>query len=155
MTLDASQNFELNQSQWFEYHVKAHPHHTDYAGIVWHGSYVSWMEEARVEYLRSLGVEFSDFVAAGCDLPVVDLQIRYHREIRHGKPAVIKARMTRPQGVRIKWDYRIESPNGEELYTTAQVTLVPIDRSNGRIMRRLPDFLENALACLAISGVTP
>ena len=33
---------------WFEYPVRAQPHHTDYAGIVWHGTYLTWMEEARV-----------------------------------------------------------------------------------------------------------
>ncbi len=38
-------------SVWFEYPVRAQPHHTDYAGVVWHGSYIIWLEEARVECL--------------------------------------------------------------------------------------------------------
>ena len=24
---------------WFEYIVRVHPHHTDYSGAVWHGTY--------------------------------------------------------------------------------------------------------------------
>ncbi len=47
------------EEKWFEYSVRAQPHHTDYAGIVWHGSYIAWMEEARVECLRSIGIEFA------------------------------------------------------------------------------------------------
>ncbi len=29
---------------WFEYIVRVHPHHTDYGGVVWHGTYIAWME---------------------------------------------------------------------------------------------------------------
>ena len=43
--------------KWFEYPVRVQPHHTDYGGIVWHGNYLTWLEEARVEYFRSIGIE--------------------------------------------------------------------------------------------------
>ena len=72
-------SLQVPSNHWFEYVVRAQPHHTDYAGIVWHGSYLAWMEEARVECLRSIGIEFADLVALGCDLPVVELSIRYHQ----------------------------------------------------------------------------
>lgn len=134
---------------WFEYAVRAQPHHTDYGGNVWHGSYLTWMEEARVECLRSIGIEFADLVALGCDLPVVELSIRYHRPIQMGMSAVVKTRMMDASGVRINWDYRIQSPDGQELYVTAQVTLVAVDRDKGKIMRQLPPTMEEALARLA------
>ncbi len=139
----------LNRSDnWFEYPVRVQPHHTDYAGVVWHGTYIAWLEEARVEYLRSLGVEFADLVALGCDLPVVDLTIRYHRPLRLGMAAIVKARLTAPVGVRISWDYQIQSPDNTALYVTAQVTLVTVDREKGKIMRSLPPDVKNALARL-------
>ncbi|MEP0756324.1 acyl-CoA thioesterase [Trichocoleus sp. DQ-A2] len=134
---------------WFEYPVKAHPHHTDYAGIVWHGSYITWMEEARVECLRSIGIEFADLVALGCDMPVVDLSVRYHRPLRMGMSAVLKTRMADTEGVRINWDYQIQSLDGQELYVTAKVTLVVVDREKGKIMRQLPPTMKDALARLS------
>lgn len=134
---------------WFEYAVRVQPHHTDYAGIAWHGSYLTWMEEARVECLRSIGIEFADLVALGCDLPVVELAIRYHRPIQLGMSAVVKTRMMDVSGVRINWDYKIQSPDAQELYVTAQVTLVAVDRDKGKIMRQLPPTMEEALARLA------
>lgn len=134
---------------WFAYTVRAQPHHTDYAGIVWHGSYISWLEEARVECLRSVGIEFADLVAIGCDLPVVELSVRYHRPIQLGMAAVVKTRMAKVTGVRINWDYQIQSPDQQQLYATARVTLVAVDRQKGKIMRQLPPAMENALARLA------
>lgn len=132
--------------KWFTYPIKPHPHHTDYAGVVWHGSYISWMEEARIEYLHSVGVDFADLVALGCDLPVVSLAIRYHRPMLLGTVALLKVRIADFSGVRINWEHRIESKDGKELYFTAQVTLVPVDREKGKIMRKLPPVLQAALA---------
>ncbi len=147
--LDKPSNQE--SENWFEYPVRVQPHHTDYAGIVWHGSYLTWMEDARVECLRSIGIEFADLVALGCDLPVVELSVRYHRSIQLGMPAVVKTRMAEVTGVRINWDYAIVSTDGQELYVTAKVTLVALDRERGKIMRQLPPSVKDALA--KISGL--
>jgi acyl-CoA thioester hydrolase len=140
---------------WFEYPVRVHPHHTDCAGIVWHGSYIAWMEEARIECLRLFGIDYADLVAMGCELPVVELNIRYHRSLRFGMTAIVKARMSSMDGVRINWDYQIQSADAvekPELFVTAQVTLVAIDRDNGKIMRQLPPRVKEVLAKIAASG---
>ncbi len=131
---------------WFEYPVRVQPHHTDYAGIVWHGSYIAWMEEARIECLRSIGIEFADLVALGCDLQVVELSVHYHRSIQLGMAVIVKTRMAEVTGVCINWDYAIASIDGQELYVTAKVTLVALDRERGKIMRQLPASFKDALA---------
>lgn len=138
----------VSASGWFEYPIRVQPHHTDYAGVVWHGAYIAWMEEARVEFLRSLNLEYADLVALGCDLPVVELSIRYHRPLKMGMTAVVKTYLAPLQGIRLRWDYKIESLDGLYLYLTSKVTLVPLERSTGKIMRRLPLHLKDALAQL-------
>ena len=145
-----SYSLTATSENWFEYPVRAQPHHTDYAGIVWHGTYVAWMEEARVECLRSIGIEFADLVALGCDLPVVELSLRYHRQIRMGMAAVVKTRMVDIEGVRINWDYQIQALDGQELYLTGRVTLVAIDSEKGRILRQLPSAVKEALVKLSL-----
>ncbi|MBW4521297.1 MAG: acyl-CoA thioesterase [Scytolyngbya sp. HA4215-MV1] len=140
---------ETSLGQWFEYPVQAYPHQTDYAGIVWHGTYLTWMEEARVECLRSIGVEFADLVSLGCDLPVVELSLRYHQSIRMGMTAIVKTRMTEMTGVRINWQYQVESTDGQELYLTGVVTLVALDREKGKILRQLPPVVKDALVKLS------
>ncbi|HAA26484.1 MAG TPA: acyl-CoA thioesterase [Cyanobacteria bacterium UBA8553] len=145
------QNYSLTATteNWFEYPVRAHPHHIDFAGIVWHGTYVAWMEEARVECLRSIGIDFADLVALGCDLPVVEMSLRYHRQIRMGMVAVVKTRMADMEGVRINWDYQIQSPDAQELYLTGRVTLVAVDREQGKMLRQLPPTFKDALVKLS------
>ncbi|HYX14797.1 MAG TPA: thioesterase family protein [Nostoc sp.] len=142
--LDNSSSPEFEN--WFEYPVRVQPHHTDYAGVVWHGSYIAWMEEARIECLRSIGIEFADLAAIGCDLPVVELSVRYHSSIKLGMAVLVKTRMAEVTGVRINWDYAIVSTDGQQLYVTAKVTLVALDSERGKIMRQLPPSVKDAFA---------
>ena len=143
--IETDPGLQANTQGWFEYPVKAQPHHTDYGGIVWHGTYLTWMEEARVEYLRSIGIELADLIAMGCDLPVVELSLRYHLPIRLGVSAIVKTRLIDTKGVRINWDYEIQSYDRQEMFVTGKVVLVGVDREKGKIVRRLPPQVQDAL----------
>jgi acyl-CoA thioester hydrolase len=138
-------SYRATSTGWFEYPIVVHPHHTDYGGVVWHGTYLTWMEEARVECLRSIGIDFADLVAMGCDLPVVDLALRYRRALRMGESAIVKTRTIDMAGVRMVWEYEIQSENREIVYLTGTVTLVAVDREKGKIMRQLPNSVKDAL----------
>lgn len=130
--------------RWFDYDVRVQPHHTDYSGVVWHGTYIQWMETARVDCLREVNFAFEDFVTAGYDLPVVDLQLRYHQPLTLGSQGLIKTRLSPGNSVKLIWLYEIynTTPETPQLCITGQVTLVPIDMAKRKIARRLPSKLE-------------
>ncbi|WP_310485506.1 thioesterase family protein [Chamaesiphon sp. VAR_48_metabat_403] len=138
-------SYQAMSGNWFEYPIVVHPHHTDYGGVVWHGTYLAWMEEARVTSLKSIGIDFADLVAMGCDLPVVEVSIRYHRALKMGESAIVKTRTIDMEGVRIIWEYEIESVDRSIVYLTGMVTLVAVDREKGKIMRQLPATVRDAL----------
>jgi acyl-CoA thioester hydrolase len=138
---------------WFNYPIRVYPHHTDYAGIVWHGSYITWMEEARVEYLKSAGVSFDHLVAAGVDLPVVDLSLKYHQSAKMGEQLLILTKFSKSEKLRLVFDYQIKvvdetHPKSDRLCVSASVSLVPVDAQKRRILRTLPPSLEQAIAGL-------
>jgi acyl-CoA thioester hydrolase len=135
-------------SPWFDYPIQVYPHDTDYAGIVWHGSYMRWLEEARVACLAEAGLAFSQLVTLGCDLPVVDLAMRYRRSLPMGAEAILKARLLPQQGVRLPWDYELWSVDGETLHFTAQVNLVAVNLETGKILRQLPPVLAETITGL-------
>jgi len=147
-SLTSAPELKATAEKWFEFLVRVQPHHTDYSGAVWHGAYLTWMETARVECLRAIGADFAELVAMGCDLPVVDLSLRYHRPLRLGQTALVKTAMQEIQGVRLNWDYRIQCLETQELCLTAKVSLVAIDPAKGKIRRRLPPEVQDILAKL-------
>ena len=130
---------------WFEYRVIVHPHHTDYAGIVWHGTYIAWLEEARVDYLKQHHLTFADWVQAGVDLPVVDMALRYRQSLRLGDEALVLARLAPFKGVRLVWEYQVLKATTGELCLEGTVTLATVDLTSRRVRRRLPPHLQAAL----------
>jgi acyl-CoA thioester hydrolase len=133
---------------WFIYPITVYPHNTDY-GVVWHGAYIAWMEAARVECMKSIGVDLASLAEMGCDVLVAELAIRYHQPLPLGTTAVVKCKVQNLDGVRIKWDYEIQSVDLVTTYATATVALVVVDIEKGKIMRQLPPTVKAAIVRLA------
>jgi acyl-CoA thioester hydrolase len=129
---------------WFHFPVRVHPQHTDYAGVVWHGSYITWMEASRVECLRTAGISFADLVAEGIDLPVVNMSLRYHLVVKMGEMVDVMVRIAPPDRLRLNWEYEIRTD--QQLCVTATVSLVAVDRSKGKVLRAIPPVLQEAIA---------
>ncbi len=146
--IEPDKSLHATSENWFEYPIRVYPHHTDYAGIVWHGAYIQWLEEARIEYLRTLGLDYSELIALGCELPVVDLSLRYHSSLRLGDEAILQTRMNDMSGVRMYWTYQLQSLDRATKYLTAAVTLVAVDPEKGKIMRSLPPAVKDILVKL-------
>ncbi len=51
-------------------------------GVVHHGSYVLYLEDARVELLRHHGHPYAEVRAEGIEFPVVELFVQYRRPLR-------------------------------------------------------------------------
>ena len=134
-----------------QYPVRVEPHLTDYAGIVWHGSYLRWLEEARVDALRQRGMEYSDLVDLGCDLPVVNLELSYRRPLRMGDRGVVQSYILLHEKVRIIWSQNIylcleDAQTPGTISLESKVTVVPVDMTSKRPMRRLPEAFKKIMA---------
>ncbi|NJK40279.1 MAG: acyl-CoA thioesterase [Acaryochloridaceae cyanobacterium SU_2_1] len=138
-------------SPWFDYPVRVHPHHTDYAGVVWHGSYLVWMEEARIKMFRDVGLNYADLVKLGCELPVINLSLRYRQAIKMGEVGTVKTRIASLTQVQICCDQHIYCEHHPKPYILGQVTLVPVKLATGRILRQYPEPLQSALTKLLAS----
>ncbi|MGC1307562.1 MAG: thioesterase family protein [Phormidesmis sp.] len=139
---------------WFEYPIRVQPHHTDYSGVVWHGTYITWLESARIECLRAIGVPFESLVSLGYDLPVVALNIRYRQPLTLGAKAIVKTRLAPIKGIRLNWLYEIVTtqPDGEagqavkpDVCVSAQVTLVTVNVASRKVIRRVPAEVSEIL----------
>lgn len=127
------------------------PQHTDHAGVMWHGAYVAWLEEARVEALEAAGLAYSALAARGLELPVVALSIDYRQALWHGDAVRLASVVGERRGIRIPWRSWFLAPDGR-VAATAEVALVLVDGSGGegrrRLPRGLPPDLEAAVAAL-------
>ncbi len=50
-------------------------------GVAHHGAIVNWLEAGRVDWCRAVGIPYSEVEAAGFNMAVAELTIRYLRPI--------------------------------------------------------------------------
>jgi acyl-CoA thioester hydrolase len=124
------------------------PQHTDHAGVVWHGAYVAWLEEARVEALAEVGLAYCDLSARGLELPVISLAIEYRQALVHGETVEILSWAEPRCGLKLPWRSQLLGADGR-LAAEARVELVLVVMEAGgtgrRLQRRLPTDLEEAV----------
>jgi acyl-CoA thioester hydrolase len=137
-----------NSECWFDYPVIVQPHHTDYAGVVWHGSYIAWLEEARMAALSKVGIEFATLVEMGCDLPVIHLALNYRKFVKMGDRVRVRTRLERLEKVRFIWTQNVCDLETAQCFATGHIVLVAVDRDNRRILRSFPPLLQSAIARL-------
>ena len=145
------------------------PQHTDHAGVMWHGAYLAWLEEARVEALAAVGLAYCDLSARGLELPVVHLNLDFCQALMHGDLVDVHSAVLPRQGVKLCWRSCFVAPSGATA-AVAQVQLVLVERgapaggvevgagvaagvgAGGpalRLLRRWPADLAAAAAALA------
>ena len=110
---------------------------TDAMGVVHHGSYVPWLEEARVALLAHGGHDYAEVHAGGVDLAVVDLVARYRRPVRFGDAVVVRAGVAAASRALLQIAYLVEVDG--EIALSAVTTHACVGR-DGRPLR-VPDWL--------------
>lgn len=63
----------------FAHPVRVRFAETDAMGVVHHASYLAYLEEARVEYLRQAGHPYRELRADGIDLAVLEIAVQFLR----------------------------------------------------------------------------
>ncbi|MFM7170549.1 MAG: acyl-CoA thioesterase [Cyanobium sp.] len=129
-------------------HRRVLPQHTDHAGVMWHGAYIAWLEEARVEALAAAGLAYSMLSSEGFEMPVVHLAMDYRAPLVHGDQAEVRSLVRPRRGLRIAWHSWFIGP-GEKVAAAALVELVFVDFSAGpgqrKVLRRLTPQAAKAL----------
>ena len=116
---------------------------TDSYGVVWHGTYLRWMEQARVELCRYLGIDLVSMKENDIVIPVTNINIRYKASAKLDNKVVVETTITKVSPLTVTFNQIIKDKISEKIYTVADVEVVAVN-SEGRIYRRMPEFLKNA-----------
>ncbi|MGC8471810.1 MAG: acyl-CoA thioesterase [Acidimicrobiales bacterium] len=78
---------------------------TDAMGVVHHAAYLPYLEEARVELLRSVGHPYTAIRESGFELPVVKATVRYLRPLAFDDAVDVHLRVAQAKGATFEIDY--------------------------------------------------
>lgn len=94
---------------------------TDQMGVVWHGNYLQYFEQARTEALRAYGWSYLGLEAAGIMLPLVEAHLVYLRPARYDDLLSVKTIVREPVTARLRFEYEVRNEAGELLATGCTV----------------------------------
>ena len=78
---------------------------TDKMGITHHSNYIRWMEEARADYLKSLGYGLRRLEADGITSPVVSVECRYKHTTTFDDEIKIEVAIEKYNSVKLELSY--------------------------------------------------
>ena len=119
------------------------PQHADHAGVMWHGTYFNWLEESRMNALLEVGINYSELIKKGLDLPLINTSLKYKSPIFLGEKIIIESEFNIEKSPRINIISKFLNKK-KEILTIAEVNLVLINKINFSIIRKRPDFLSKA-----------
>lgn len=117
---------------------------TDQMGYVYYGNYAKYLEIARVEFFRNLGISYKELEKNGIFMPVSELHIQYKKPAFYDEILLIKTIVKEiPKGVRIHFDYEIYNES-KDLTTIACTKLFFVNKISGRPIK-CPQLIISAL----------
>jgi acyl-CoA thioester hydrolase len=140
-----------DQTHPFTWPVRVYWEDTDGGGIVYYANYLKFMERARTELLRQLGVDQSQLAAErGLMFAVIRTQVEYLQPARLDDQLLVTCRPVERSRVSFTFDQEIRRDGADgELLARGQTRAACVDCRTMK-PRRLPPVLEATL----LKGVT-
>jgi acyl-CoA thioester hydrolase len=122
--------------------VEAHVafHDVDVAGVVWHGHYLKYLENARWALMARLDFGLDAMIASGYAWPIVDVHVKYVRAARFNDRLSVQASLVEWEN-RLTVNYLVTNAATTERVARARTVQVAIEASTGVLQFATPAVL--------------
>lgn len=129
----------------FAWPVRVRLADTDAMGVMYHGAYLRYLEAARVEYIRNLGISYrQQGFDAGILVAVGELHLRYHAPARYDDLLAVQTRIARLGPASLRYEYEVWRAEDERLVLSGWTVNPFLDRATLR-PTAVPAWLRQAI----------
>ncbi len=114
----------MTQNLTWETIIPVRSYELDFAGIVNNAVYLHYLEEARLDFLRQLGVDFFAMAKAGVVPVVAKATIAYKSPVRGNDMLIVKGAIPKAGRTSLLMQYEIRSRNDGRLVALAETLMV-------------------------------
>ena len=133
----------MNDKLWYETKVRVRYKDTDRMGVVYYGNYLTYFEIGRAEFMRHLGLSYSDVEKTGYILVVTEAFAKYHANVGYDTLLSVRTRIGDLRAVRVRFDYKLSDETGNILVTGHTVhACLNSDKKISRIPESLMTILK-------------
>ena len=114
----------------------------DPLGIVWHGHYVRYFEDAREDFGKIHGISYLDFYRHSLAVPVVSIQCDFKKPLRYGDSILVEAKYVNSRAAKLNFNYQIfDAQHGTQI-AIGSTSQVFVDAKTFELQLTIPDFFE-------------
>ena len=124
--------------------IRVYLEDTDAGGIVYHASYLRFLERTRTEYLRSVGLEQSRTFALDVSFVVHSMNLDFHKPALLDAELEVTCALVEAKGARLVFHQIVRDVTSGVNYVSAGVTVACIALSTKK-PRRLPVEVISAI----------
>ena len=111
----------------------------DMMGVVWHGNYPLYLEDAREAFGAEFGLSYALYIRENVFVPIVKMDVDYKRPVRFGMRPVIRIEFVPTDAAKVIFDYKLYDKESGDVFLTARTVQVFMDRDY-KLMWFSPDF---------------
>ena len=119
-------------------------HDVDLAGVVWHGHYMKYLENARWAVMDRIGFGLQAMIDSGFLWPVVGLEVKYIRAARYGERLSVLGSIVEWEAKLVLNYLLLDAKEGTRV-ARAQTTQVAVERETGTLQLVSPACLTDRM----------
>lgn len=114
---------------------------TDPLGIVWHGNYITYLEDGREDFGIKHGISYLDVQENGFVTPIIESSCKHKLPLKYGDVATIETTFENSPAAKMVFTYKIYTPDGK-IACLGKTIQVFLDTDTNELSLTLPPFFE-------------
>jgi acyl-CoA thioester hydrolase len=115
---------------------------SDAMGVVWHGNYLKYFEDAREAFSNKYALTYKDVYNNGFFTPIVKSEINYKAPIFYGESIKVIAKYFPVAAAKIIFEYQIINLSTGKICATGKTIQVFLNAANRTLELNKPPFYE-------------
>ncbi|WP_040196395.1 acyl-CoA thioesterase [Candidatus Soleaferrea massiliensis] len=95
-------------------HITVRYAETDQMGITHHSVYPVWYEVARTDFIKQVGMHYSEVEKAGVMMPLVSLDVKYMGYTKYEDELTVEVSITKLTAARMEFEYKVYRNGGDK-----------------------------------------
>ena len=113
----------------------------DPLGIVWHGHFIRYFEDAREAFGKVFGLRYLDLYRENIVVPIIHIECNYRRILRYGHSIQIETTYIDSPAAKLLFDYSITDLNTGEVVANGNSVQVFMERESLELLLTIPKYM--------------
>jgi len=128
-----------------EIHLNIRFSETDAMGVVWHGNYLKFFEDAREHFGEKYKMSYLDVYNNGYLTPIVKSEINHKKTLDYGNKVRVEISLEFTRAAKIIHHYKVFNSESNEICATGTTIQVFMEEKSREMMLTYPNFYSEWL----------